>query len=155
MVSKIYFSYRNSKNQQIWKLWGCVRLCRLYSDYLLLEEVLPVAERAKFGLLLLVLQFLLRRAKVKDEILKREDDSLQRKRHMPWWLVLPIQRVQTPGRTQTTNVFLSLFIICMFQIKIWSHYNAVNTINKWEHFQDVRESLAHASITVSENIRQK
>ncbi len=58
-----------------------LRVCRLHADYLLLEKVLPVAERAKFGLFLLVLQFVLGRAKVEDEILKREDDALQRKRH--------------------------------------------------------------------------
>lgn len=56
-----------------------VRLCRQHANYLLLEEVLPVAQGAEFGLLLLVLQFLLRRTKVEDEILKREDDPLQRK----------------------------------------------------------------------------
>ncbi len=56
-------------------------MCRLHADYLLLEKVLPVAERAKFGLFLLVFQFVLGRAKVEDEILKREDDPLQRKRH--------------------------------------------------------------------------
>lgn len=61
-----------------------MRLCRRHADYLLLEEVLPVAEGAKFGLLFLVLQFLLGRTKVKDEILKREDDPLQRKRNRPW-----------------------------------------------------------------------
>lgn len=59
-------------------------MCRWHADYLLLEEVLPVAEGAKFGLLLLVLQLLLGRTKVEDEILKREDDPLQRKRHSPW-----------------------------------------------------------------------
>lgn len=56
-----------------------MRLCRQHADHLLLEEVLPVAEGAKFGLLLLMLQFLLRRTKVENEILKREDDPLQRK----------------------------------------------------------------------------
>ncbi len=61
-----------------------MRLCRQHADYLLLEEVLPVAKGAKFGLFLLVLQFLLGRTKVEDEILKREDDPLQRKRHNPW-----------------------------------------------------------------------
>lgn len=61
-----------------------MRLCRQHADYLLLEEVLPVAEGAKFGLLLLVLQFLLGRTEVEDEILQREDDPLQRKRHSPW-----------------------------------------------------------------------
>lgn len=59
-------------------------MCRWHADYLLLEEVLPVAEGAKFGLLLLVLQLLLGGTKVEDEILKREDDPLQRKRHSPW-----------------------------------------------------------------------
>lgn len=61
-----------------------MRLCRQHADHLLLEEVLPVAEGAKFGLLLLMLQFLLRRTKVENEILKREDDPLQRKRHSHW-----------------------------------------------------------------------
>lgn len=70
-------------------------------NHLLLEEVLPVAEGAKFGLLLLVLQFLLGRTKVEDEVLKREDYPLQRKRHCPWGLVLPIQSVQAPGRIHT------------------------------------------------------
>lgn len=46
---------------------------------LLLEEVLPVAEGSELGLLLFVLQFLLRWAKVEDEILKSEDDPLKRK----------------------------------------------------------------------------
>ena len=63
-------------------------VCRLHADYLLLEEVLPVAEGAKFGLLLLVLQFLIRRTKVEDEILKGEDDALQRERHSQRGLVL-------------------------------------------------------------------
>lgn len=39
-------------------------------DYLLLEKILPVAQRAELGLLLLMLKFLLRRTKIEDEILK-------------------------------------------------------------------------------------
>ena len=56
-----------------------MRLRRQQADYLFLEEVLPVAEGAELGLLLLMLQFLLGGTKVEDEILKREDDPLQRK----------------------------------------------------------------------------
>lgn len=52
---------------------------RQRATHLLLKEVLSVAEGAKLGLLLLVLQFLLRRPEVEDEILKGENDSLQRK----------------------------------------------------------------------------
>lgn len=47
--------------------------------HLLLKEVLSVAEGAEFGLLLFVLQLLLRRPEVEDEILKGENDALQRK----------------------------------------------------------------------------
>lgn len=54
-----------------------------HEDHLLLEEVLPVAEGAELGLLFLMLQFLLRRTEVEDEILKREDDPVQGKRHRP------------------------------------------------------------------------
>lgn len=70
-------------------------------EYLLLEEVLPVAEGAELGLFLLVLQFLFGWTKVEDEILKRENDPFQRKRHSPWGLVLPTERVQSPGATET------------------------------------------------------
>lgn len=47
--------------------------------HLLLKEVLSVAEGAQFCLLLFVLQLLLRRPEVEDEILKGENDALQRK----------------------------------------------------------------------------
>lgn len=47
--------------------------------HLLLKEVLSVAEGAKLGLLLFVLQLLLRRPEVEDEILEGENDALQRK----------------------------------------------------------------------------
>lgn len=73
------------------------------SNDLLLEEVLPVAEGAELRLLLLVLQFLLWRMEVEDEVLKGEDDALQRKRHGPWRLALPTQRVQTSERIQVNN----------------------------------------------------
>lgn len=50
-----------------------------HADYLLLKQVLSVAEGAEFGLLFLMLQFLLRRTEVEDEILKGQDNPLQRK----------------------------------------------------------------------------
>lgn len=80
-----------------------------HADYLLLKQVLSVAEGAEFGLLFLVLQFFLGRTEVEDEILKREDDPLQRKWHRPWGLVLPAQRVQTPGTTQTRFISPTTF----------------------------------------------
>lgn len=50
-----------------------------FATHLLLKEVLSVAEGAKLGLLLFVFQLLLRRPEVEDEILKGENDALQRK----------------------------------------------------------------------------
>lgn len=77
--------------------------------HLLLKEVLSVAEGAKLGLLLFVLQLLLRRPEVEDEILEGENDALQRKWHRARRLVLPTQRVQTPAgkQPQSANRIIS------------------------------------------------
>lgn len=50
----------------------------VWLNHLLLEQVLPVAEGAKFGLLLFVLKLFVGRTKVEDEVLEGEDDPLQR-----------------------------------------------------------------------------
>lgn len=47
-------------------------------NHLLLEKILPVAEGAKFGLLLFMLKLFVRRTKVEDEVLEGEDDPLER-----------------------------------------------------------------------------
>lgn len=61
-----------------------------------MKKVLPVAEGAKFGLLLFMLKLFVRRTKVEDEVLEGEDDPLERECHGPWRLVLSSQSVQTP-----------------------------------------------------------
>ena len=83
------------------------------SSYLLLEQVLAVPERAQLGLLLLVLQLVLRGPEVEDEVLQGQSHGVHGQGGGPGGLGLPTQGVQTPGHTQThiyiylhTHVFI-------------------------------------------------
>lgn len=89
----------------------------VWLNHLLLEQVLPVAEGAKLGLLLFVLKLFVRRTKVEDEVLEGEDDPLQRERHGPRGLVLSCQSVQTPGQAEANQQhFQQKFFFCDFAI---------------------------------------
>lgn len=77
MKHRVFGVIKNKRNA--YKTDKVSTLCHKRSDHLLLEKVLPVAEGAKFGLLLFVLKLFVGRTKVEDEVLEGEDDPLQRK----------------------------------------------------------------------------
>lgn len=69
---------------------------RILSD-LLLEEVLSVLEGAQLALFLLVLQLLLGRTEVEDEVLQGEDHGVHGQGCWGGGLVLPVQGIQAPA----------------------------------------------------------